>query len=137
MGVACAMDGRVLPLWWQWPFALALWRGQLNVWGARLRLAAGRTQRPSPLEMAAAWRRGLARPGLTGPWAGTRAGGETVDTSNADHDTDLLFSFTATWVMIFNVVRSLLLDPGGLGRVPPPEVSSDSEREAHSHREVR
>ena len=136
--IVCSREGRVLPLWWQWFFVPALWQGRLHVWGARLQLAARRDASPSPLETAEFWRHGHDRPGLTGPWAGeTRAKNAAADMVPTGGPTDLTFSFAATWIMICYTVRSLLLDPGGLGRVPPPEVSfSPEQREANSPREV-
>ena len=57
-------DGRLLPLWCQFPMALALLAGRLNLWGPRVGVDSAEI---GFAELSAAV------PGLTGVWAGDRA----------------------------------------------------------------
>jgi len=110
--LACRADGRPLPLCWQAPLAGELLRGRIGLVGPRL-------QPDEPAGAAGSvadfWWTGGARPGLTGGWAAARRSGA-----------DPAFSFAAISSIMVMATKQLLLDPGGLGRVPaggdsPPE----------------
>ena len=116
--LVCQQDGTVRPLLWQWPLAVGLLRGQLDVWGDRLRLGAETRAALDPATAAAFWRGGSRKPGLTGPWAGVRSASGWVHLP-ADDDHDATFSFATSWFILKSIVATLVGDPGGIGRVPP------------------
>jgi N-acetylglucosaminyl-diphospho-decaprenol L-rhamnosyltransferase len=124
LSLVCRADGRLLPLCWQAPLAGALLRGRVGLLGPRLQPAA---EAVAPaVSVAEFWWKGGVRPGLTGGWAATREPGAGPS-----------FSFGATSSIMVDVIKQLLLDPGGLGRVPAGGGDSPPESdETRSPREV-
>ncbi len=125
--VACRTDGKVLPLYWQWPLAFALVRGQVDVWGSRLRPGTDPIGFPDPVEAAEFWRHGLQKPGLTGAWAGLMEAPLAEDRI-APESRDAIFSFATSWYILKNIFRTLMGDPGGLGRLSPLAVDESPEQ---------
>ncbi len=60
--IATGRDGRILPLWRQWPLVVALLRGHVSLVGPR----------PNAWDADPFWNAISAPPGLTGAWAGGR-----------------------------------------------------------------
>ncbi|MFH1842903.1 MAG: glycosyltransferase [bacterium] len=140
LSVACHTTGKVRTLGWQLPMAVALLRGRLGLFGARPqpeRLAGVEPDEPEPGQF---WQSGLLRPGLSGIWAihhrgrsGTRgvAGGDPLPNSPSP------FSFPLLWSTIRDILKQLLLDPGGLDRLPSGTDNPSPENAvSRSHREV-
>jgi GT2 family glycosyltransferase len=128
--LACSVEGRVRPLWWQWSLAWSVLRGRLSIYGSRLRLEGRESGFTAPGRLAAFWRLGPRKAGLTGRWAlpAWGPGGEAaVQSAPLEGESRRPFSFGVFCAMIISVMRQLLLDPGGLDRLPasgndqPPE----------------
>ena len=134
----CTAAGRVRPLWWQWPLAVALLRGRVSLSGPRLRVA--NTESPQSVPLSGFWHTGSQRVGLTGRWTLTgarRAFPPGASAGEGPSSPTQPFSFGAISVIIREIGKNLLLDPGGLGRVPPSENHlSPEQAESRTHREV-
>jgi hypothetical protein len=119
-------DGRVRSLWWQWWLAWSLVRGRASLVGLRPVADGSIPEWPRALPAEPFWHTGSGRPGLTGSWAVPR-----------EKPKPWAFSSGAAWVMMKGMLAVLLRDPGGFGRLPPPDQPPSPEQmESRSFREV-
>jgi len=140
LSVACRTDGAVRVLGWQLPMAVALFRGRLGLFGARPQVEQRLDAEPIELEPSQVWQSGLQRPGMSGLW-GIRHRGRSSQRPVSGGDplpnSPSPFSFPLLWSTIGDIIKQLLLDPGGLGRLPSSTDNPSPENaRSRSHREV-
>ncbi len=134
--LACRGDGRVAPLWRQWPLAAALLAGRVDVAGPRPCPARAGDAADGPA--GGFWRAVRRRPGLTGAWADAPSvAGATGGDAAPRVPARRTFSLGAACAALLRQARTLLLDPGGLGRIGPDAPPADSQgAEPSPRREV-